>query len=368
MDKDTKIHVRLATTKDNSALLTLLSRVPQMGSVTLTFEREPNFFSGARVSCEFEHVFVVEALDNPGVLLAMADLGQRRQYINGKVESVKYLHDLRIAPEGRGGKVLKALFHAIEGHMTTANDWMEAVILEENVLPLGIIDRGRSWLPNFYPGGRVITSLLPAKQRKAAPHKSLTIRSATANDAPQLQQLWDAANHRQGFPRYSVDDLLADNSYYQGIRISDYLIVYANGKPVGSVVMWNQKPFKQTRVTRYKPWLAALRVPYNLYGKLFGGIHLPPVGKCFNYLTLHSLTVHQDNPQVFKALLDYVITHHLQPEQSLVCGFFDDDPLEAALQSYRRQKLYSRHFLISYGKDPSESQNAAVRHVEIARL
>lgn len=368
MNKEIEIQTRLATAQDNTALLALLKRTPQMGSITLTFEREPNFFAGALVSCEHEHVLVAEDLNTPGVLIAMVDIGLRRQYIDGKVEAVRYLHDLRVAPEARGGKALRALFLAVADHTKTQEEWMEAVILEENLIPLGIIDRGRSWLPNFYPGGRVITSLIPAQKRKTVLANNLTIRAATTGDATLLQQLWNEASHRQGFPLYNVNDLLAGNGYYQGLKITSYLIAFINGKAVGTVGMWDQKPFKQTRVTRYTPWLAVSRLPYNLYSMLFGGIHLPPPGNCFDYLTLHSLTIDHDNPEVFKALLDYVIEHYLQPKQGMVCGFFDNHPLEAALEAYKRQKLYSRHFLISYQQDPSESQSSTVRHVEIARL
>ncbi|MFI8480549.1 hypothetical protein ACIGCM_08265 [Pseudomonas sp. NPDC078700] len=368
MNKPIKIHTRLATAKDNTALLALLRRTPQMGSITLTFEREPNFFAGALVNCEHEYVLVAEDLEVPGVLIAMVDIGQRRQYINGKVESVRYMHDLRVAPEARGGKALEALFLAIAEHIDTTNSWMEAVILEENLVPLGIIDRGRAWLPNFYPGGRIVTSLLPAQKPKGQLNNSLTIRTATLDDAPLLQQLWNEASHRQGFPLYNVNEMLAGNGYYQCIKISNYLIALINGKPVGSLGIWNQKHFKQTRVARYSPWLAALRIPYNLYGMLFGGVYLPPPGDCFNYLMLHSLTIDQDNPAVFKALLDHVLVHHLQPQQSLVCGFFEDHPLEAALEIYRRKKLYSRHFFISYQQDPSAAQHSTSRHIEVARL
>lgn len=368
MNKNTKIHTRLATAKDNTALLALLKRVHQIGSITLTFEREPNFFAGALVSCEHEHVLVAEDLNNPGVLIAMVDIGQRRQYINGKVELVRYLHDLRVAPEARGGNALKTLFLAIAAHIGTEEGWMEAVILEENLIPLGIIDRGRPWLPNFYRGGRVVTSVLPAQQRNVGPDSGLTIRPATIKDAPLLQHLWDKASHRQGFPRYDVNDLLAGRAYYQCLKINHYLIAFSNGRAIGSVGIWNQKPFKQTRVTRYTPWVAALRRPYNLYSRIFGGLRLPSPGHCFNYLILHSLAIDHDNPEVFKALLDYVLEHHLQPTQSLLCGFFDDHPLEPVLQGFRRKTVFSRHFFISYQQDPGQSQHPSPRHIEVARL
>lgn len=368
MTDNHEILVRPARPDDNSALLDLLRRTPQMGSVTLTFEREPDFFSGARVACEVPQVLVAERQEQPGRLLGMVDIGQRQQYINGQPCSVGYLHDLRIAAEGRGGRVLGALFRAIAAAMQEPGSWMEAVILEDNLIPLGIVGRGRAGLPNFYPNGRITTSLLPGRQSRSHTDSGLKVRAASAADAQQMQQLWQQASSRQGFPVYEVKDLLAGGPYYQGLRIEDYWLACLDTRVVGVVGVWNQKAFKQTRVAGYSRWLAALRKPYNLYSQLFGGLHLPAVGDTFDYLHLHGLSVLNDNPLIFQALLEHILAHQVRPRQSLVCGFFDDDPLAQVVRSYRRQTLHSRHFLLSYDHDPRPEQARGPRHVEIARL
>ena len=64
-----EILVRPARPEDNPALLDLLRRTPQMGSVTLTFEREADFFSGARVACEVPRVLVA------GMVIPMTAVG-----------------------------------------------------------------------------------------------------------------------------------------------------------------------------------------------------------------------------------------------------------------------------------------------------
>ncbi|WAJ36961.1 hypothetical protein OU800_20510 [Pseudomonas sp. GOM7] len=368
MANDHEILVRPARPDDNAALLDLLRRTPQMGSVTLTFEREPDFFSGALVACEAPQVLVAEHGERPGHLLGMVDIGQRQQYINGQPCRVGYLHDLRIAAEGRGGRVLGALFRAIATAMQTPGSWMEAVILEDNLIPLGIVGRGRAGLPNFYPNGRITTSLLPGRQSRRHADSGLQIRAASAADAQAMQQLWQQAASRQGFPVYEIEALLAGSPYYLGLRIEDYWLACLDGQVVGVVGVWKQKAFKQTRVARYSPWLAALRTPYNLYSRLFGGLHLPAVGDTFDYLHLHGLSVRNDDPLVFQALLEHVLAHQVQPRQSLVCGFFDDDPLAQVVSRYRRQTLHSRHFLLSYDHDPRPAQAHGHRHVEIARL
>jgi len=363
-----EILVRPARPEDNPALLDLLRRTPQMGSVTLTFEREADFFSGARVACEVPRVLVAERREHPGRLLGMVDIGQRQQYLNGQPCTVSYLHDLRIAPEGRGGRVLAALFRAIATAMQAPGSWMEAVILEDNLVPLGIVGRGRTGLPNFYPNGRITTSLLPGRQSRSRADSGLQIRAATAADAQQLQQLWQQAGSRQGFPVYQVRDLLEGSPYYQGLRIEDYWLACIGQRAVGVVGVWDQKAFKQTRVARYSPWLGALRRPYNLCSRLFGGLHLPAIGATFSYLSLHGLSVLNNDPLIFQALLEHVLAHQVQPQQSLVCGFFDDDPLAQVVRPYRRQTLHSCHFLLSYDHDPRPAQARGPRHVEIARL
>ena len=52
--------IRQAREEDNGAILSLLQGTPQPGAVTLNFERNPDYFRGARVTCEEPDVWVAE--------------------------------------------------------------------------------------------------------------------------------------------------------------------------------------------------------------------------------------------------------------------------------------------------------------------
>ena len=101
--------IRPACDQDNGAILALLQGTPQHGAVTLNFERHPDYFRGAQVTCEQPDVWVAEPKGGAGELGAVYNVGWRHLWVNGEVKPIRYAHDLRIAPQFRNGLVLHRL-------------------------------------------------------------------------------------------------------------------------------------------------------------------------------------------------------------------------------------------------------------------
>ncbi|MDF1725363.1 MAG: hypothetical protein P1U59_12645, partial [Alcanivorax sp.] len=95
--------IRQAREEDNGAILSLLQGTPQPGAVTLNFERNPDYFRGARVTCEEPDVWVAEPREGRGPIGAVYNVGWRNVWVNGQARPVRYAHDLRISPQCRNG-------------------------------------------------------------------------------------------------------------------------------------------------------------------------------------------------------------------------------------------------------------------------
>lgn len=70
---------------------------------------------------------------------------------------------------------------------------------------------------------------------------------------------------------------------------------------VGLYGLWNQKPFKQTRVVQYSLPLKVLKPFYNVYAGIRGVLALPKVNHAFEYLMIHSTLCHPEHIDVFPA-------------------------------------------------------------------
>ncbi|MDF1821294.1 MAG: hypothetical protein P1U64_06975 [Alcanivoracaceae bacterium] len=360
--------IRPADRADDAAILTLVRRTPQPGRMVLNFEREPAFFDGAEVTCEQPDVWVAQLPDGDEDVIAVFNIGYRRVFVNGEPRSIRYAHDLRIDPAWRGSLLLVRMFRKLRGILADG-EWMQTVILSGNEASMSTVGSGRAGLPTYYPDGHIDTALLFAPLRQSR-SDGLLVRRATTADLPLMQEMIDTLGpRRQYFPCYDLAALRDGGRYFRGMHIGDYWLAFEGARLVAMAGLWDQKPFKQTRVLRYPRGTEWLRHGYNVWGRLLGGVTLPPSGGVIDYRSVHTLLVRDDCPLRLQALLRPMVVQARSERAALVLAFFRGDPLAAALEGFRRQLLESEHFLVSYSGDPRPSlEPARLPYIEVARL
>lgn len=353
-----------ATPADSADILSLFRSTPQRGRVVLNFEREPDYFRGGHVICEDPETHI--AREENGTLVMLYGLGWRTLYINGSARAVRYAHDLRLAEQARGGRMILRMARYV-ADMIGPEDLMQTVILNENSESLNSVASGRAGLPTYYPCGDIETSLI---FRIRSPRISdLALRRASVADLQKMQQFHDRyAPLRQFYPRYEFSRVLDGHPYFHGLALQDYWLAFRGDELVGMAALWDQKSFKQTRVIAYPAGLSGLRHLWNLWARIFGGLHLPPAGGTMRYLMLHSVLVRDDDPSVLRALLAEMSSCAASRQAAISAGFFLDDPLRQAVQRCRRQILRSRHYLIGYHNDPRQQLDGRPGYIELARL
>lgn len=354
---------RLAQPDDGEAICRLFRDTPQRGRVVLNFEREPCYFRGSRVICDKPETWVAGDAREPVKMLF--GIGQRMAWINGQQRSVRYAHDLRLAPAARGGRMVLRLVRHV-GTLLTEQDIVQTVILNENTESLNSVASGRPGMPDYYPCGDIETSLLFAAPRRRS---AVTVRQAGHDDVAQMQALHDRlAARRQFYPCYDFARMLCGDDYYHGQHIADYLLAFQGTRLVGMLGLWDQKGFKQTRVLRYPAGLSWVRFFWNAWSYLFGGVRLPAAGGLVPYLVAHSLLAEDDDAAIMDALLSCAVRQRGRQYGAISVGFFRHDPLAQVVQRYRRQVMHSRHFLVGYFNDPRQQLDARPPYIEIARL
>lgn len=355
---------QLAGAADGSDILQLFRDTPQRGKVVLNFEREPDYFRGGNVICEKPETHI--ARNASGELLMLYGIGSRTMYVNGVPRNVRYAHDLRIAERARGGRLILRMAKHV-GETISEDDLIQTVILSENTDSMTSVASGRAGLPTYYRCGDIETSLLFRVPRVR--NTSLVLRPATLNDLPDIQAFHDQyAPRRQFYPRYKFSGLVDESPYFNGLKIGDYWLALEGGEIVGMAALWDQKPFKQTRVVSYPAGLSWIRHLWNLWSHLIGGLHLPAAGGMIRYLMLHSVLIRDEDPDVLRALLAEMSRCAADRGAAISAGFFVDDPLRAAVQGCRRQTMLSHHFLIGYHGDPRAQLDKRAGYIELARL
>lgn len=363
-------YFRQAGAADGPRILELIRRTPQRGQIVLNFERDPDFFLGAAVSCEQPEVWVADSRSKPGEVATVYSMGQRPVYLNGKVTPLRYGSDLRVDPGSRGSTMLVRVAKQFRQSLAE-HEFMQTVILEGNDASLSTVASGRAGLPVYYPCGEIETSMVYTRQRRCRPLASLQLRRATAADIPLLQAFYDREAARHQFaPAYRFAGLLDGTGYFQGLKPENFVLACAagSGELLGMAADWDQSGFKKTRVLAYPGALRWIRPAYNLAARVFGGLQLPASGDCFRYRSVHTVMIANDDGAVFDALLDRLLADNRDCD-AVIVGFFAGHPLATRLAGRRRRLMKSRHFLVSFDGDPRPGLDPGLPpYIDVARL
>jgi len=370
-----RYEIRPATYNDTTSLQDLINNTPQLGKITINFERYPDFFHGSHVVTTHPDIWVM--LDTQEKCLAgVFSIGSREVYVNGERKRVRYGNDLRIHPDYQGGRALFRLFKKYQEIMK--NEWMQTVILSDNENSLATVGSGRAGLPDYYEYGELKTNMVylgrrPKKKCKTAIESGVHIRRASDADIDIMQAFSDKeAQKRQFYPHYDFSAVGQGNPYYRDLELSDYFLAFKGTRLVGITGIWDQKGFKQTRFLSYSGGMQVLRHVNNWQSRLLGGMTLPEAGEILEYLVLHCILIENNSVDVFTALFEEIYASYSNSSScysALVCGLSADDPLNSVMNRYRKQVLSSRHFLASYSGDPRDKFDTSRQfYLEAARL
>jgi GNAT superfamily N-acetyltransferase len=363
------ITIRTGTQADNAKIHDLIAKITMPGPAHMCFQRSPDFFMGAQVVGDDFVLTVADDDERPEVLAGLTVISGRELFISGVKRRVYYSGDTRVDPHYRRRGIASNLFVEQKKYRSTS-DLLQGIVLKENTAPLdAAANTADGVLFRYWISHTIETSFIFTRKLTPRIPVSATIRAASTSDLPAMQAFFDReAPRRNGYPVYDMQKMAAGDPYYAGLKVEDYALALREGQIIGMLAGWNQKAYKQTRIVGFKPIIKAIRPLYNLYVRLAGGFTLPAIGGTLNYLSLYNILIADDDKAVFQGLIDWVMAHHGQTCDALAVGITHGDPLEDVPRSYKRQKLLSSHFWLSYGEDPRPDIDSRPLYVELGRL
>jgi hypothetical protein len=380
----------LATPEDDPAIRRLLATNPVPGSVTIAFEREPNYFIGCGTMGRFYQVLVARCplhVSDSGP--RTPDIGQnsiigvacraiRPLFVNGQIEEVGYLGQLRVDNRFQGRWIVSGGFHflreldadrRVAGYLAT--------ITEESATAKGIlVDRPRRHFPAFREVDRLCTLALICKKAKGKRQKAkitgVEISHGSEKDLSTIIGFFKQHGPaKQFFPAYKEDDF-RNGSTTLGFRIEDFILAYRNDELVGVIGLWDQSDYKQTVVQAYKSALRWIRPFYNVGAPLLGVQPLPSSGQRVRFVYGSFICVAENDLDIFSILLRRA--YGLATQRGYAClmiGLTERDPLLTVLKQYAHIPYYSRLYTVQFehpGGSFHERLDSRVAYVEIAAL
>jgi GNAT superfamily N-acetyltransferase len=392
-----KFQFRLATSTDDPQLRDLMASTPVPGSVTVAFEREPDFFAACPTMGDCLVVLAIEA--DSQRLAAAVCLAKQERWLDKQPRTIGYVGGLRVHPDFRGAGILGRAMPFIR---ETAAGW--GAIPWFTVIPAGnrsseglFVRNIRSSFPRLEPLSELVTlglatgnrrnnSLTGSEGDKASTaevpiHGSTPVKLHQADPAEAAAFL---AEHPQVLrPCWKAEDL------GPGTDLGRWKLIGArrSGILVGTAAVWDQEAFKQSIVRAYSPGLARIRPLYNLAGRLAGFPVLPDPGQAIRSAYLSCFCVPgmevKDGGdgkeggnakvamQVARLLLKEAVRLAGSMEKDyLMAGFAARDPLLALALRQRHVSYHSSLHTFSFTgqESPVLSEGALRPCVEIGTL
>ncbi len=342
--------LELATPADDPAIRRLLATNPVPGQIMTTYEREPDYFLGCPTMGHFWQVLVGRHRPDDH-LAGVACRAARARFVNGRVEEVGYLSQLRVDRQFRGQGLVSLGFHFLRQlHNDGRVSGYLATIIEGSDRATNIlVERPRRHFPRFQPAGRLWTMALILRKPKPIPTSSYKISPGSGVELAEIVGfLRQYGLNKQFFPAYTEADFSGSPATLD-FRLEDFRLVRRGGKLVGVMGLWDQSGYKQTVVQSYKGALGRFRPAYNLGLRLLGAQPLPAPGQKIDYVYASFICVAENRPEVFDLLLRSI--YNLAVERGhayLMVGLMEGDPLLAVARRYMHIPYHSRLYVIDW--------------------
>ncbi len=362
----------LATEKDDADLRRLLASSAMPGRITVTFEREPNYFLGCGTMGRFWQVLIARHQPS-GELAGVICRGTRPHFINGQAQELGYIGQLRVAEQYQGRWVLsRGLPKLRELHADGRVAAYFAAISDENVTARGVlVDHSRRYFPTLRELARIHTLgiiLRKPKPKLSSPYEISRVTLEQLREIVVFLRREGAA--KQFFPAYTKSDFV-DSPTTRDFRLADFIVARRGGEIVGIIGLWNQSGYKQSVVQVYNGSLRWLKPFYNFGARLVGMQPLPAPGEHINSAYASFICVANNDPDTFRAVLREV--YNLAAERRyayLMLGLTERDPLLPVAREYAHIAYHSSLYTVCWddARDFHDRLDERVPYIEIAAL
>ncbi len=349
-----------------------LLRVPMEGAVSIALEREPDSRIAASIEGDRHHTIVARDR-NSGRLLGIGSRAVRKVWIDGRPQRLGYLGQLRRIPAMRGRMRLLATAFA-EMERTRRPDEVQydlTSIAADNLPARRLLERGIAGLPVYRPLCEVDTMVMPASRRT---FRRLPQDVSRGSDA-LISRIADCLQRnlrRFRFAPVWTEDDLRSATRTRGLDPTDFLVIRRGDRVTACLALWDQREFKQVRVTGYVPRLKLVRPWLNAGLRMASLPRLPAAGRTLDLGYLSHLAVDEDDPASMQALM--VAARRAARQRGLdrlALGLTTVHPLRKKLRlPFGCREYRSRLYLVHDGSRrlPASALQGGTPHVEVGTL
>ncbi len=366
-----RFQFKLAEQQDDQALRDCLAKNHMGEGISISFRREPSYFAACQVQAD--EVQVIKCVNtSEDRIVGFGSRFTLDGYVNGQLQRLGYLADLRCEPEVRKSTLLARGYRYLqELHEQQELSCYFTVILSHNKVALEQLTSQRAGLPKYAHMGTILSPAI--RLDYAQPAINIPGLHFTTAKPDQLPAVFEFINQqlatKQFSPNYQAHDL--GTNRLRGLNIDDIYIAWQENRIVATLAAWDQSSFRQTHIEAYSTGMRFLKPFYNAAARLSPLKPLPQPGNQVPHLYFSMAAAEYNNSAIFGALVRYVYRQRrVGPWHYAIMGLHQHDPLAACLEDYRCIEASGELFAVQYpGSELRlETPEQRIPYIELARI
>ena len=362
----------LADSTDNADINRLLRNTPVPGWISLSYEREPDYFRASATEGDV-HETLLGRDRRTKELVVMASFSVQDAWVDGRRARVGYLGQLRLATayQSRPWPVLEGyrFIRRMVEHRADVRHVLTSIV-STNTRAKRLLTSGSRNLPVYAPAGGFWTLAYPCRRRPVRV-KGVELSSGRIADAETIAGFLDKNGQRFQFAACWGSARLWSPTTCPDLSPDDFLLARRDASLVGCVALWDQGAFKQHVVRDYAPCITRCRPLINAAAAVTRLPRLPRTGTPLRQVSVSHLAIEDDDPDVLAALLGEAISRARARGFDLaVTGLADGHPLLAPARRISRHMAYrSDIYRVYWGDGESDGRpDDRPLHLEAAIL
>ena len=329
-ESSSRVLIREACLDDDMQIRAQIRRNSMPGSISLTSDYDPSFFSAIEVE-GYEHRVIVAESGNQ--IVGAGLMTKCRMYLDGVPSIVGYISSLRTDPAiARGNRLMKQ----VNDEWTDVPFYLCA-ILQDNLNARRIITSGRVGLPPCMEIGTMYSAAIPfIKSRLLRLHDGIQIVRGDVVEPVRITEFLNRiGKERQFVSVYTTDDLVADDGILKGLHLEDFHAAVKGDDILGVMACWNQLPFRRMVVAGYAGYMRWLKPALTPLASLLHLAPMPNPGEPLQNVYASCIAVEGGDQRIFNLLLNAILHNEYNTGKTfLVAGLMEGDPLLSVLKKY----------------------------------
>lgn len=341
----------LAEARHEPALRRLLRECPMPGQISLSLQREPNYFDAAAIESREHHALVAMRGDQA---VAMGSISVQKRFYNGQPMRMGYLGGLRLHPTCQGRfEILRLgyrLFRSLHDRLDVP--FYLTSVAADNVGAIRFLERNLPGMPVYQHVGDLGTALIRSAKRKKPNTSLCDVRQGQPELRPAIvAHLCETMSHFQFAPVWTAAEMDRQIGKH-GLRDCDFQLLLEQGRVQACGALWDQRAFKQVVVSRYSTSMKMLRHAYNGYARATGRVRLPRPNVTLSQGFVSHLSVPVDRFDLLQCMLDLLRSAaHRRNIESLAIALDARDPRLRWLGAELHARVYYTRLYVVHWPD-----------------